>query len=122
MREYFPKDIPLGKIHRLHQHSDNASQHLKNTEVFDFLTCLHNQVALFAGYVYTFGAPGHGKGPWDGIGGQWKNKVEQCSSSSKSQGRLAHTYSGYIQTVIDMWMALMYHSKYEGQKNSQLGG
>ena len=68
MRDYFPDDIPDGKINRLHQHSDNASQHFKNTGAMHFFTCMHHQVPRFAAFVYTFGAPDHGKGPWDGIG------------------------------------------------------
>ena len=109
MRDYFPEDIPERMITYLHQHSDNASQHFKNTGAIHFFTCLHNRLAHLAAYVYTFGAPGHGKGPWDGIGGRWKNKVDQCSSSSETQDRLAYTHSGYIQTVTDVWMALQYH-------------
>ena len=77
---------------------------------------------MFAAYIYTFGAPGHGKGPWDGIGGRWKSKVDQCSSSSETQGRLSYTNSGYIQSVKDVAMALQYHFKRGEQRHVQLAG
>ena len=122
MRDYFPDDIPDGKINCLHQHSDNASQHFKNTGVIHFFTCMHHQVPRFAVFVYTFGAPGHGKGPWYGIGARWKNKVDQCSSSSEVQGRFSYTHSGYIESVRDVWMALRHHFEHTSQRNTQLAG
>ena len=83
---------------------------------------MHNRLAHLAAYAYTFGAPGHEKGPCDGISGRWKNKVDQCSSSSETQGRLAYTRSGYIKTVTDAWMALQYHFEREGQQNGKFSG
>ena len=122
MKQYFPDDIPHGRILRLHQHSNNASQHVKNTGALYFFTCLTTGIIMFAAYIYTFGAPGHGKGPWDGIGGRWKSKVDQCSSSSETQGRLSYTDSGYIQSVKDVVMAIQYHFERGEQRHMQLAG
>ena len=36
MNEKYPEDIPTGRIARLHQHSDNASQHFKSTGLLHF--------------------------------------------------------------------------------------
>jgi hypothetical protein len=122
MKQYFPDDIPHGRIVRLHQHSDNASQHFKSTGALHFFTCLTTRITTLAAYVYSFGAPGHGKGPWDGVGGRWKSKVDQCSSSSETQGRLSYTDSGYIQSVKDVFMALQYHFERGEQRDMQLAG
>ena len=84
---------------------------------------MHCRVDKFAAFVHTyFGAPGHGKGPWDRIGAWWKNKVNQCSSLSKVQGRLGYTQSDYIESVTDVWMALRYHFDRTTQWNVQLAG
>jgi hypothetical protein len=122
MKQYFPDDIPQGRILRLHQHSDNASQHFKSTGALHFFTCLTTRITTLSAYVYSFGAPGHGKGPWDGVGGRWKSKVDQCSSSSETQGRLSYTDSGYIQSVKDVFMALQYHFERGEQRDMQLAG
>jgi hypothetical protein len=60
----FCNDLPGNTITYLHCHSDNAGQHFKNTGALEFFTHL---VHLWGGagkcsYVYSFGAPGHGKG------------------------------------------------------------
>ena len=57
------------------------------------------------GIVYSFGAPGHGKGPYNGIGGRWKNKIDQCMSTVGT-GLLECTVSGFIQGVDDVHSAL----------------
>ena len=88
----------------------------------DFFTCLLGGISFVTGHIYTFGAPGHGKGPWDGIGGRWKAKIDQCSSSSETQGRLSYTESGYIQSTTDVVMALRYHFERGDQRDVQLAG
>ena len=75
MKIHFPQDIPEGKIVRLHQHSDNAS-HFKSTGAINYFTTL---IGVRGGpsktaFVYSFGAPGHGKGPFDSISGRWKKQ------------------------------------------------
>ena len=87
MCDNFPEDIPSGKLLRLHQHSDNASQHFKNTGAMNYFSTIINERGgpSLTAYVYTFGAPGHGKGPYDGIGGRWKQKIDKVIESSMTQ-------------------------------------
>ena len=62
------------------------------------------------GYVYTFGAPGHGKGPFDGYGGSFKNKIHSLISKSYSQtGSIPGTRTGFINEVRDVFDALVYY-------------
>ena len=87
MKENFPNDVPKGHIVRLHQHSDNASTHFKNTGAIHYFTTLINERGgpTETAFVYSFGAPGHGKGPYDGIGGRWKNKIDQAMSMAEQK-------------------------------------
>ena len=52
--------------------------------------------------------PGPGKGPYDGIGGRWKRKIDQCMSSAEIE-KLVFTDIGYIHTVKDIYLALDYY-------------
>ena len=121
--EYFPEDIPNGHITHLHQHSDNAASHFKNTGAINYFTTLINERGgpSETAFVYSFGAPGHGKGPFDGIGGRWKRKIDQCMSSAEIE-MLEFTESGYIHTVKDVYLALEYYFGRSEKKDSQLAG
>ena len=58
-------------------------------------------------YVYSFGAPGHGKGFFDGLGGALKNKIHSLIQGKKSGGdNISGTSSGYISNVEDVHDAL----------------
>ena len=109
MNEKFPDDIPKGKISRLHQHSDNAT-HFKSTGAINYFTTLINERGgpTLTAFVYSFGAPGHGKGPYDGIGGRWKNKIDQALSTAEKT-KLKCTSTGYIHTIKDVHSALEYY-------------
>lgn len=69
----------------LHMHSDNAPSHFKNSKTMHFLTTLPERLKSWSSDVYgrsfrvlwEFGAPGHGKGVWDGIGAWMKRTVRQ---------------------------------------------
>ena len=59
----------------LHIHSDNAPSHFKSSKTMNYLTKLPERLSSWAANVpfsfrvfWEFGAPGHGKGVWDGIG------------------------------------------------------
>ena len=124
MNEYFPEDIPKKKITHLHQHSDNAV-HFKSTGAIHYFTTLINDRggASETAFVYSFGAPGHGKGPFDGIGGRWKNKILQAMRSAHGKkASLPFTDSGYIHTVEDVYKALVYYFSNATKKDSQLAG
>ena len=60
MRKDYPSDIPDGRIKRLHTHSDNAGQHFKSTGSMQYYTTLPGD-QLDTSFVYSFGAPNHGK-------------------------------------------------------------
>jgi hypothetical protein len=58
-------------------HTDNASQHFKSSNSINWLSqqLLSDAEIRSLGFrsaLWDFGAPGHGKGPWDGIGGMLK--------------------------------------------------
>ena len=75
MLDNYPNNLINGRIKRLRQHSDNASQHFKSTGALQYFTSLINK---WGGpsecmYVYSFGAPGHGKGVFE----SWRCYQEQ---------------------------------------------
>ena len=68
----------------LHMHSDNAPSHFKNSKTLHFLSKLPEKLKSWSSVagrsfrvVWEFGAPGHGKGVWDGIGAWMKRTVRQ---------------------------------------------
>ena len=72
------------KFSAWHFHSDNAPQHFKSTKTMHFLTTLPERLTSWAAHLpisfrifWEFGAPGHGKGVWDGIGAWIKRTVRQ---------------------------------------------
>lgn len=121
MRDNFPNDLDEGceYITRFHRHSDNASQHFKNTGAIEFFTSLikkHGRDASKCKYVYSFGAPGHGKGCFDGIGGTFKHKVHNLIKSTKSSGQgIPGVESGYIGSVDEVIEALKHHFTGDGE-------
>eukprot|EP00984_Skeletonema_dohrnii_P017124 scaffold7728_cov75-Skeletonema_dohrnii-CCMP3373.AAC.2 len=121
MNQNFPADIPTGRITLVHQHSDNAGQHFKNTGAIHYYTSLTKDRGE-AVLIYSFGAPSHGKGPHDGVGGCWKTKVDTCIRSSYSTGRLLYTDTGYIQNVKDVYDALVHHFEQAEHRNVPLAG
>lgn len=73
------------KFHAWHMHSDNAPSHFKSSQTMNYVTKLPARLATWAtstenktfGVFWEFGAPGHGKGVWDGIGAWIKRTVRQ---------------------------------------------
>ena len=74
--DWFKEQQASGKLnetfHTHHFHSDNAGQHFKNKYSARFLTLYRIKYGLKF-VTWSFGCPGHGKGPWDGLGGTMKN-------------------------------------------------
>jgi hypothetical protein len=65
-------------------HSDNAPSHFKSSQTMNYLTKLPTRLTHRAAgtgmtfrVFWEFGAPGHGKGVWDGIGAWIKRTVRQ---------------------------------------------
>jgi hypothetical protein len=60
-----------GRITRIFVRSDGAPSHFKQSGTIHYMTFL---CVFFGLYIlWTYGAPGHGKGTWDGLGGIVKN-------------------------------------------------
>jgi|EP00966_Prymnesium_polylepis_P116886 hypothetical protein len=83
-------DTGIERFFAIHVHSDNAGSHFKSSKTMFFLSTLlalcaaWPAVAASAGAVamsvrafWEFGAPGHGKGVWDGLGALVKRTVKQ---------------------------------------------
>ena len=49
-------------------HSDNAAQHFHSVKAMYWLSHLPSTFGWIDRVYWAFGCPGHGKGPWDGIG------------------------------------------------------
>lgn len=115
MQENFPNDLDDGCdfITRFHRHSDIACQHFQNTGAIESFTSLvkkHGRDASKCKYVYSFGAPGHGKGCFDGLGGTFKNKVHSLIKSTKTSGQgIPGVESGYIGSVDEVFQALQHN-------------
>jgi hypothetical protein len=82
-------DTGIERFFAIHVHSDNAGSHFKSSKTMFFLStllaiCAMWPTAATAGAVamsvrafWEFGAPGHGKGVWDGLGALVKRAVRQ---------------------------------------------
>ena len=60
--------------------SDNAAQHFKSKYTLRFLS-LYAKMFKLAHVVWDFGCPGHGKGPWDGLGGTLKSWMRRTAEA-----------------------------------------
>jgi hypothetical protein len=108
----FPNDLINGCIKRLHQHSDNALQHFKSTGALEYFTCLIKERGgpTECVYVYSFGAPGHGKVVFDGVGVAIKNKVHSLIKATKtSDDGVPGVDYGYINNVTDVFQAIQHY-------------
>ena len=92
------------KFSAWHFHSDNAPQHFKSTKTMYFLTSLPERLASWAAHLpisfsvfWEFGAPGHGKGVWDGIGAWIKRTVRQDIVDDRPQRLTILTASCYVR-------------------------
>ena len=82
-------DTGIERFFAIHVHSDNAGSHFKSSKTMFYLTtllvtCAAWTIAASTGAVamsirafWEFGAPGHGKGVWDGLGALIKRTVKQ---------------------------------------------
>ena len=96
MQKHFPNDLINNRIAKLFRHSDNAGQHFKNTGALHYFTALiaDRGGPRIAVCVHAFGAPGHKKGPYDGYGGTFKNKMHGLIKSSSCKSNIGVTKSG----------------------------
>ena len=75
------------EVLHLHTHSDNAAQHFKSTGALEAYAVLWFKNARPPLSTYHFGCPGHGKGPWDGIGGWLKNSLNTIVKGAQTSSR-----------------------------------
>jgi len=69
-------------------------------------------------YIYSFGAPGHGKGPYDGVGGAFKNRTHQLIKSERTSGIRIPGVATRILDVEDVYNALVAdYSTKQGRKD-----
>jgi hypothetical protein len=107
---------------------NNTSNNTNNTIAHQFW---HSQPTQHlhdghCSYVWTFGAPGHGKGVYDGLGGIIKNKSNSLIKETKSScNPIPGTESGYINSPKDVYDALaaafgheLYQQRRKKGKNS----
>ena len=67
----------------LHVHSDNAGSHFKNSRTLNYLSRLKGLFQQLVKVTWSFGCPGHGKGPWDGLGGLMKRVLRSDTIKQK---------------------------------------
>ena len=75
------------EVLHVHTHSDNAAQHFKSTGALEAYAALWFQRFRPPKSTYHFGCPGHGKGPWDGIGGWLKNSLNTIVKGAQTSSR-----------------------------------
>ena len=85
-------------IHRIHLHSDNAATHFKSNKTLNFLSRLKSLLGVPV--TWSFGCPGHGKGPWDGFGGTLKR---MCRQNALFLTVVFKTASDVAQHIRDMF-------------------
>ena len=106
----------------MHQHSENACQHLKNTGTIHYFTTL---IIKCGGpsettFVYSFGVPSNRKGSYDGIHGTFKNKIHRLIQLSKTLVvHIPGPDSGYINTVKYVFDALVYIFQFGNGRDAQ---
>ena len=123
-----PLDLNTTHILQLHQHSDNASSHFKSTGAVEWFSRFAERQAvacqkamelkdpLPACFTWTFGAPGHGKGLWDGLGGMLKSKAKSIvrgAQSSKTATVIPGTGSIALRSAVDVHAMLLHHFQSE---------
>lgn len=91
------------KFFAIRMHSDNAPSHFKSSQTLNYVTLLRSRQQSWADGLpfsvrifWEFGAPGHGKGVWDGIGAWIKRTVRQDITDDRPQQPILKTACGKI--------------------------
>lgn len=77
-------------------HSDNAS-HFKSSAMLHYWSQKMSQLDFLKACWIDFGCPGHGKGPWDGMGAVMKQQLKRDMTNGKIL-----TASGYVTSPRDV--------------------
>ena len=88
-------------IVRVVTHTDNAAQHFKSTKSIQWYSTLLGQFDWLNSVVWCFGAPGHGKGVWDGLFGTLKRWFRDRQLSSLALPDEIMTDSGELSVAFD---------------------
>eukprot|EP00947_MAST-08B_sp_MAST-8B-sp1_P003300 g3300.t1 len=108
------EDFKKEDIKVLNVHSDNAAQHFKSTKSIHFFTSLKRY-----GGTWSFGAPGHGKGIWDGLAGMFKTFVRNLIKAGHRNPDLICTNSKQIKTAQDVKQVLQAEFEQEEWREKQ---
>ena len=95
IEEHYREGIESGAFWAFLGHSDNAS-HFKSGQMMNYWSEKKKQLGLKFLRV-DFGCPGHGKGPWDGLGAVLKQTIARDSLNQKIL-----TQSGYITCPMEV--------------------
>jgi hypothetical protein len=91
-----------GGFSSLHVHSDNAGSHFKNSRTLNYLSRLKELLKMKV--TWSFGCPGHGKGPWDGIGGMMKRALRADTIKGKVILKTYTAVAAHLETKFsDAW-------------------
>lgn len=109
---------PAGPIH--------PGQHYKSNKSIYWLTTLINEALADRSWIrsaaWSFGTPGHGKGPWDGMSGAFKRYVRKISQQRHTPNvdpmDIIKTESGNIRTAKEMYQQLVH--KFGGKKTEKM--
>lgn len=88
------------RITELHIFSDGAPSHFKNKGSLHFTTYLKEKFKLRR-VTWTFGAAGHGKGTWDGLGGTCKKNMARVIISKDLVIKTAKEVYMLLQDLMD---------------------
>ena len=80
-------------------HSDNAAQHFKSSKSLCWYSSLVTAHPWIKSLVWDFGAPGHGKGVWDGLFGmlkQWSAAASLSESCAQAVPFLSSSAVDYF--------------------------
>lgn len=88
--QHWLQHVDRGKFWAWLGHSDNAS-HFKSSAMMHYWAGRISEVGFLKSCWIEFGCPGHGKGPWDGMGAVMKQQLKRDMTNGKIL-----TSSGYV--------------------------
>ena len=91
------------RITKIATHSDNAAQHFKSVKSLSWYTTLFDDYHHIDSLLWDFGAPGHGKGVWDGMFGMLKQWLRTRAIEAVTDAGVITTTSGTISTPFDCY-------------------
>ena len=84
-------------------HSDNAAQHFHSVKAMYWLSELPDQFDWIGRANWAFGCPGHGKGPWDGLGALIKTMLRHDITTGQRINSPKDCYNHIKLKLGDAW-------------------